>query len=255
MNDERTSALFGASTLGLTLLRAGRDEWPSEAALSRTLAAVGAGAAVVAAASGAAGASAAMATAKGSIALVSFSSVMKWLGVGALGGVVVAGALHGLAPAPVRAPIAAPTVLVAPLAHAPHVAEAPQPKRALAPNAPEPPPEAQKRSASLPAMPREQDDALKVPLAAEVALVDRARASLASGRPTRALEELSGYETAFPEPRLEPEVLFLRMEAHLAAGDTARARETAQESVRLFPKSPHAAKARSVIQGTPSEKK
>jgi hypothetical protein len=257
MNDERTSAFFGASTLGLTLLRAGRDEWPSDAAVSRTIAAVGAGAAVVAVASGAAGASAAVATAKSSVALVSFGSVMKWLGMGALGGIVVAGVAHGVTPAPARAPIVLPSPVVAPLAPTPAVAEEPKPERTVELAASEPIVEAPKPSAPPPAVERAANDALerKAPLAAEVAMVDRARASLVSGRPARALEELRGYETAFPEPRLEPEVLFLRMEAHLAAGDTARARQTAEQSVRLFPKSPHAAKARSLLEAASSEEK
>ena len=91
MSDERVSAFYGASSLGLTLLRAGRDELPSDDALARTLAAVGASTAVLAATAAATttGISAGGAV-KGSAVLVSFGSVMKWLGMGALGGVVVA---------------------------------------------------------------------------------------------------------------------------------------------------------------------
>jgi hypothetical protein len=87
-----------------------------------------------------------------------------------------------------------------------------------------------------------------VPLAAEVALVDRARAALASGEPSRSLRELDRYEALFPERRLEPEVLYLRMEAHLLAGHDVMARETAERSVRLFPKGPHAARARQILE-------
>jgi hypothetical protein len=244
--------------LGSALLRAGRDEWPSDEALSRTLSAVGAGAALVAVTGGAAagvGASAGTAV-KGSIALLSFGSVVKWLGVGAVSGFVVAGVAHEVTP-PNHVP-SYPTAVVArpkvPLQKAVQAAgPTPNPER-VSPEAPVAP--APKPAVVPHAVTHDGDSSERgVPLAAEVALVDRARATLASGQPARALDELSGYETAFPEPRLEPEVLFLRMEAHLAAGNGARARETAEQSVRLFPRSPHAARARQVIEGRTDEKK
>jgi len=251
MNDERPSAFFGASSLGLTLLSAGRDEWPNDEALARTLAAVGAGAAVAAVTGSAiAGAGVSAGTAaKGSAVLVSFGSVMKWLGVGALSGVVVAGVAHGVTPA--ASPRAVVERHVA--AAAPPAAPAAEPARARAPQAELPPPpadDAPKPVVSRAAARESDDPALSnAPLAAEVALVDRARAALASGSPGRALEDLRGYETAFREPRLEPEVLYLRMEAELAAGNEARARDVAAESIRRFPRSPHAARARQVLEG------
>ena len=249
MNHDGSSALDGG--LGRALLRAGQDEWPSDDALSRTLTAVGAGAAVVAVTGGAAasaGASAGTAVKSGAM-LVSFGTVMKWLGVGAVSGVVVAGVAHELTPPltprlDAQAPIAAPPAPV----HGAAEKARPTAKSEAAPPS-EPIAEPAKPSAfSHPAAHAPADDTEShAPLAAEVALVDRARALLASGNPGPALEELGRYETVFPEPRLEPEVLFLRMEAHLAAGNTTRARETAEQSVRLFPRSPHAARAREVI--------
>jgi hypothetical protein len=259
MNDERPSAFYRASSLGSTLLSAGRDEEPSDEALARTLATVGAGAAVVALTTGvAAGASMSMSTAaKGSVALGSFTSLVKWLGIGALSGTVVAGITHAVAPAPVAAPLVnAPVVAVVPAAE--HASESP-PARSMnlesaeaIPTEEEPP-----KPAVLRTEPRSEPEpaAAKAPLAAEVALVDRARASLASGAPARALEELSHYETSFRDPRLLPEVLFLRLEAHLASGDTARARQTAEQSLRLFPRSPHAARAREVIERNAEKEK
>jgi TolA-binding protein len=246
MNDE-TSHLHGE--LGKALLSAGRDEWPSDEALSRTLAAIGAGAAVVTATGGAiaaAGASAGTA-AKGSAVVVSFASVAKWLGMGALGGVVVAGVAHEITPAS-HAPLEPKTTVTAPapkaLGESNDRAPALKPQLEPIPVVAEPSDVTHREAAER-----------GVPLAAEVALVDRARAALASGSASRALEELRTYESAFPEPRLLPEVLFLRMEAHLAAGNAARARETAEQSVRLFPRSPHAARAREVIDGRAEQKK
>ena len=256
MNDERPSAFFGASSLGLTLLSAGRDEWPSDEALARTLTAVGAGAAVVAATGAAvAGAGVSAGTAaKGSAVLVSFGSVMKWLGVGALSGFVVAGVAHGVTPAPApRAVVERPVPAAPPVARAAEPARAREPKAELA----SPPADEAPKPVVIRPAPHESDEPAlsNAPLAAEVALVDRARAALASGSPVRALEELQGYETAFREPRLEPEVLYLRMESHRAAGNEARARDVAAESIRRFPRSPHAAHARQVLEGNSDEKK
>ena len=248
MNDERPSAFHGTSSLGSTLLSAGRDEWPSEEALARTLTAVGAGAAVVAVTGAAAGAGLSAGTAaKGSAMIVSFGSVMKWLGVGALSGVVVAGVAHGVTPKPPpRAVVERAAPVAAPRAHALEAARAREPKAELTPPLAD---EARKPVVAR-AAPRALADPVlsNAPLAAEVALVDRARASLASGSPARALEDLRDYETAFREPRLEPEVLYLRMEAELAAGNQAGARRVAAESLRRFPRSPHAARARQVLE-------
>jgi hypothetical protein len=252
MKEERPSAFFDASQLGLTLVRAGRDEWPSDDALSRTLTAVGAGAAVVAVTTGAtAGASAG---AKGGAALIGFGSVVKWLGMGAAGGAVVAGIAHGVsAPPPLRV---SNTVVTSPARPADGALTSPDEPRERARSVPEPeaaptsePVTPAPKQAVAPSVSRGSDDEERgVPLAAEVALVDRARGALASGDPARTLRELERYEALFPDRRLAPEVLYLRMEAHVAAGHDALARETAERSVRLFPRSPHAARARSILE-------
>jgi hypothetical protein len=244
MNDEE---LFSVSDgLGSTLFRAGRDDFPSDEALAKTLAAVGAGAAALAVTSAATGASVgSSAIAKGGAVVVSFGSVAKWLGIGVLSGAVVAGVAHE-----VTAPAVAPRETVvnptpAPALPAPNVVVA-KPKAVLAP--PSEPPAESPKPVAAPRSPSESiDEPERVPLAAEVALVDRARSTLGAGNPAGALQTLSAYETAFPEPRLLPEVLFLRMEANVAAGNRAQAVKTAEDSVRRFPRSPHAARARELI--------
>jgi hypothetical protein len=246
---------FAVSELGPRLLHAGRDEWPSDEALSRTLVALGAGAAVVTAA-GVAGGAAAGASAstvvKGGAALVSFGSVMKWLGVGALSGVVVAGVAHEVT-APPRPPVEPPAAIVAPVSPAPAEGRV-RPAPAVE-TIPAPEPAVEEPKPAVTAHPTRKDvgdpNDRGVPLAAEVALVDRARALLAGGDPARALEELAGYEKAFADPRLEPEVVYLRMEAHLLAGNRALAKATAERILRSFPRGPHAARARSVVDGQP----
>jgi hypothetical protein len=257
-DEERPSAFYGASSLGLALFDAGRAEEPSDEALARTLSALGAGAAVVAVTSGVAGAGVTASTAaKSSATLVSLGSVTKWLGMGALGGFVVAGVTHGVTP-PERAPLEPPPPVRIAAPPAVPTAESPElePKAAHAraeangdgaPKSVAPP--------SAPPRPAFDSGERGAPLAAEVALVDRARAALGSGTPARALDELRGYETSFPEPRLLPEVLYLRLEAHLAAGDVALARSVAEQSIRRFPRSPHAARARQILEGSVDEKK
>jgi hypothetical protein len=246
------------SELGPKLLHAGRDEWPSDDALSRTLAAIGAGAAVVTVA-GAAGGAAAGASAstlvKGGAALVSFGSVMKWLGIGALGGTVVAGVAHQVT-APPRTALEPTAVIAAPAPPAPAEVRAhPAP---VAESIPVPESVIEEPKPSVTAHPTRKDlgepDDRGVPLAAEVALVDRARGLLAGGDAARALEELAGYEKAFADPRLEPEVAYLRMEAHLLAGNSASAKAMAERILRSFPRGPHAARARAVIEGAAREK-
>jgi hypothetical protein len=252
MNEDRPSAFFEASQFGLSLLRAGRDEWPSDDALSRTLTAVGAGAAAVAVTSGAA--AGVSAGTKGSAALIGFGSIVKWLGMGAASGTLVAGIAHGItAPTPARVSNGAVSPSVEPAGRATRrqdalrdrlrVVATPEAVPTHEPSASPP------RIADAPALSQEPADGeLGVPLAAEVALVDRARAALAGGEPSRTLRELEPYEAMFPERRLGPEVLYLRMEAYVALGNAEKARETAERSVRLFPRSPHAARARQILE-------
>jgi hypothetical protein len=220
--------------------------------VSRTLSAVGAGAAVIAVTSGAAGASVG---AKGGAALIGLGSIVKWLGMGAASGVVVAGIAHGISsPTPQRVSDTVVASPAPPAARAMSRPDAPR-DRSRAVATPEAVPTNEpispsRKHAVLPNVPRESgDDERGVPLAAEVALVDRARAALASGDPNRTLRELERYEALFPERRLEPEALYLRMEAHVAAGHDVMARETAERSVRLFPRSPHATRARQILEG------
>jgi hypothetical protein len=61
------------------------------------------------------------------------------------------------------------------------------------------------------------------------------------------LSQLAGYEREFPEARLLPEVLFLRLETCERLGRGVEARAAAQRLVDGFPKSPHAARARQLL--------
>lgn len=239
--------------LAAELLRASGDEQPSDAGLQRTLAALGVSAAVVTAtsaagatlASGAATATGASATA-GAGKAVTAALLVKWVGIGVVGGVGLAGAAALVTtpvtpPAPAAAVVRARPVVVASAAQAASPV-LPAPARAVAPEPPAVvPAPAPRTSTPEPAL-APMD--LGAPLAAEVAFVDRARALLAGGQTQQSLLELARYEQEFPEPRLLPEVLFLQLTACDRLGRSSEARRAAQRLVEGFPRSPHAARAR-----------
>jgi hypothetical protein len=245
------------------LLRAGAAEQPSERGIERTLAALGVAGAIItttSATSAAGVASAAGATsaasAGGTAKAVSATLLVKWIGIGVVSGVGLAGAaavVTGPPPAKqlVVAPLAAPRVVVAaaPIASqaaGPSVApESPAPE--ATPTAALPPPRVSVAAAAPAPAPAPGEPELRAPLAAEVAFVDRARALLAAGQPQQGLSMLQGYEAQFPEARLLPEVLFLRLETCERLGRSAEARAAAQRLVDTFPQSPHSSKARQLL--------
>jgi hypothetical protein len=249
--------------LAAQLLRASAEEEPSEASLHRTLAALGVSGAVLTttsaagAAAAAGGAQLTSAASAGAGKTVTALLLVKWVGVGVVGGVSLAGAAAvvtspAVAPAPREvSSVQAPRRAAARVASSPSASPvAPLREMTLRAPEPEPAPAPPLAPRALPSR-RESDVAappdVGVPLAAEVALVDRARALLAQGRPEAGLSELTLYERAFPEPRLLPEVLFLQLEAYQRLGRTSDARRAAERLASGFPKSPHAARARSLL--------
>jgi hypothetical protein len=250
--------------LAAQLLRAGAEEQPSDAGMEHTLVALGVAGAVLttstatsaAAAGGAAvagGAAAAGGAASGGAKAVSATLLVKWIGIGVVSGVGLAGAAAvvtspkattassmqvaaappqifsagkiGVAAPPPIAPLEAapaPEIAASVVVPAPHV------------SAPEPVAEAPNRDVGA-------------PLAAEVAYVDRARALVAGGQSEQGLSLLRNYERQFPEARLLPEVLFLQLETLDRLGRASEARLAAQRLVDGFPKSPHATRARKLL--------
>lgn len=227
------------------LLRAGADEEPSSRAVERTVAAFGAGAAtlgvVTAASSAPAVVGATMATSLG------VAGAVKLLAIGAVAGLASGGALFGVTkaveqrastPVPVVAPAASVAAPAEPVAQPPaFVSDAPPAVEppAVGPSTPRP------VATSAPSV--------GSPLAAEVALVDRAHGVLRSGNARGALGILAAYESSFESPRLLPEVFALRMEASERAGDEAGARKWASRLVSRYPRSAQAARARTLLEG------
>jgi TolA-binding protein len=255
MNEPERLNQRESSELPARLVRAGAAEVPSARSLERTLVALGAAAttlgsagaagALNAAASGAGGAFGTAAS--GKVASLTLLGLVKWAGTGIATGVAVSMVAHAVEPAPVR---------VSPSA-APHgdVVAPPVPEPRSEPTSATPAPVTEP-SASIEAPRVIQGDAnrdvrptelLGAPLAAEVAFVDRGRSAFQRGDSKAALAALASYEREYPERRLLPEVLYLRLEALSASGEEARARELARRIVRDFAKSPHATRARALL--------
>jgi hypothetical protein len=242
------------------LVRAAQAEQPDATSLARTLAAVGMGlgAASVAGAAKAAGAAAgAGGTAKATLPITG-ALLAKWGAVGAAIGTLAVGAAR-IATDAARVPPASASSVPSSGARPASVAPVPalsaprQAEPGAVPDIAEPLPTAtETRAQPLPPAAPDSGPAPAAPLdaetlAAEVKSVDRARAALAAGQAQRTLEELGEYERRFRKRGLEPEALYLRMEASLSLGQTAQARDAAQRLLARYPKSLHAARARVVL--------
>lgn len=257
--------------LAAELLRAGAAEQPPRAAMERTLAALGVSAAVLTSATGASGmgvlagaGAASAATSVKAVKAVSTLLLVKWIGVGMVGGVGLAGAaavasrpFEKTSPTPqadvvAELPPALARAAAVPPAPARVNAEAPAVATAEpAPSVPEPVIGSNPRDL---AATRYGDADVGTPLAAEVTFVDRARSLLASGRAEQAFALLQDYEREFPEARLLPEVLFLRIETGTALRRDAEARAAAQRLVDGFPRSPHVSRARKLLNAMPGHR-
>jgi outer membrane protein assembly factor BamD (BamD/ComL family) len=82
----------------------------------------------------------------------------------------------------------------------------------------------------------------------EVALVDQARGALARGDARAAISALDDYDARFSARRFVPEALYLRMESLLRLNQSAAARAVASRLATGYPSSPHAARARQVLE-------
>src|SRR6188768_2579245 len=256
-----------SSGLAAELLRAAGAEQPNDRGMQQTLLALGLSGAVLSttsvvgatavasaplasvAAAGAANGSAGL-TAAGAIKSVSAMLIVKWIGIGVIGGAGLMGvaAVASEAPSPVvhTAPKRTPEVSLAaakPSRVEPRVSvvasAAPEPVVTAAPSA-HSAPVAEARASNPELDPSES-------LGLEVVYIDRARALLGSGQSSEGLQLLEGYEQKFHSARLLPEVLFLQLEAYERSGRYSDARRTAQRLVDDFPKSPHAGRARKFL--------
>lgn len=144
-----------------------------------------------------------------------------------------------LRPAPAQAPTLRPVEVPAPAK--PAVAEA------LPVHAAPPIPAASAPSAmTSPARASGGTGSTSSSLRAELAALDAARSTLASGDSVGALSFLDAYFRTFPRGRLHPEAEVLRMDALAKGGRTDDARRYAQEFLRRHPNSVLAARVQSI---------
>jgi outer membrane biosynthesis protein TonB len=90
-------------------------------------------------------------------------------------------------------------------------------------------------------------------LAAEVAILDRARAALRDNDLQRARVALDEHTRDFAGGALVAEAALVRIEVSIRAGDRAAARRAASEFLTRFPRSPLVKRVRSLIDQLPQE--
>ncbi len=222
------------------LLRSAADDGPAPAALDRELARLGlatvAGTVALTAASGATakvGAASLLSTTFAKVTIVATIAL-----VGAGGYVATREPAPATAPPPATStaslrilPSAAPvaSATAAPVvATAEPVVTAPEPVTAAP---------AREKAATRPTTSAAIAEERTRTLAAEVALIDRAR-TLARSSPGEAMTALDEYARTFPEGSLRDEAAVVRVEALLAAGRRADAARTAQPYLRDRPNTP-----------------
>jgi hypothetical protein len=232
----------GGDELTRSLLRSARDDAPAPHARQKTMIALGLAGGVGATVTAATATSTAATLAKGSASV----ALLKWIGVGVLGGVVTVGAVAVVQSRNSAAPSVAPSVKTAanpaPIEPAPIQTAAPaaEPAPSAAPIE-EPaakPAEAPKASAK---------PAEKTSLADEVAALDVARVALASGNAAAALRALDDHDRRFPGGALGPEATVMRIEALALRGDRASAARLGRAFLDAHPRSPHASRIRTLL--------
>ncbi len=263
MNEPRRIVDEAPDDLGAVLVRAARQERPSSSSRRRTLASLGLAAATTAAAAkvgtGVLGSK--------PLGTVPLALLAKWIGIGIMAGGVAVGAstllrsrsswndaapAHSAGPA-LRLATSAPKPAATAHAETPaESASAPSPAVHLAPR-----PTATYRTASSgsePAPSASSSTAVPSDLAAELALVEGARAALRSGRANEALVLLDTRDRDHPHGVLGVESAALRIEALAETGDRARAAELGRAFLDAHPNSPLAQRVRvSIGESSPPE--
>jgi hypothetical protein len=253
--------------LGRALLRSGRARAPQAARHRAVIAATSALAATSLSAGGA--------SAGGAIGKLGAAAVLKWLVTTAIVGALAVGAvkLHdrlgaAVAPGPGlvaplvsapgrpleargRGPALALPIEARPVPSAFPTADLPVPSEsALAPSAPM---ASSIASPTAPAATRPSGHASSSAdsVREELATLERASEALDRGHPSLALSILDEYDLRFPRPSMEPEAAMLQIEALFRAGDGSTARRAGEAFLANHPRSPYAARVRSLIGASP----
>jgi hypothetical protein len=161
------------------------------------------------------------------------TSLVRWTLAG-IGAVAVAGAAVVLrSPDGRRAPTTPAPALSLQSPATPPAQEPPE-----APHATPVTAEAAPRVAPSAAPVRHRPEAPADEIAAQIALIDTARAALAAGAPDRALDVASQYLSRYAAGSFRPEAKALRIEALAKMGRTGEARALAQQFAAEHPGSP-----------------
>jgi TolA-binding protein len=86
----------------------------------------------------------------------------------------------------------------------------------------------------------------------QMALIDRARASLRAGDASHALQSVTEYRRKYPGGNFAPEALFLQMQASKQLGQATLATQAARELVERYPNAPNVSRARDLLQSQTS---
>jgi hypothetical protein len=247
MTDQSDDSLPPWTEEELAVLRSADQDRPGARSLAATLGAVGAGSAIASTVTTAKGAAVlgnvASASAKWGVA----ATIAKWAGIVALGSGVVTGGVvlirrSAESAARARAPSRSVSGTPAPVA-AKETAPSPAATEEVASDAPAPAPSGAGRRAVT----RAQPD-----ISQEIAALDEARAALRSGRAAESLAALDRYGAAYPKGSLRVEATALRIEALLRSGRRDRAEALADAFLVHNPKSPYAARIRTLLAGAPT---
>jgi len=240
----------GADPLATLLLEEAREVRSSEARIQKLMATLTDPAFVGAATTGTA-----LTASKAGIATGTARLFAKWLAVGAVGSASVVGVgtwLMSSRPAASEGPLL-PSISSSrayasqssPRADETEVPRSPPAAESVAASsaARSRPPSTQSGAAPLP--PADSSGAMS--LAAEVALIDRARSALDRHDPKGALATLDEYNREAPGGRLWPEACYLRVAALLAAGHRRAAEDIGRRFLATDSSSSHASQIRALL--------
>jgi hypothetical protein len=258
MTDTRKLLDDSPDELTQRLLRSALDDQPSSRAFSRTAVALGVSSVVPMATTGAAAAGSASATgtavtgaATTSVKLFGLAG-FKWLGLGAIAGLIVAGAASSVIGDKPEPTVTVTPVVTATTGRDSTSLEAPTPLAIPAPQPSAAASSALKKASQgeVPGSPNAESErrpSAKTPtIAREIAALDGARAALERNDPTAALAAVDSHERE-GAVALGPEATVIRVEALLARGETSKAKALARRFLVENPSTPHATRMREVI--------
>jgi hypothetical protein len=219
---------------------------PSRASRARAVELAGTAGAFVTTTAGAAAA----AGAKGGGVAALYKSVALWICIGAIGGGGAALLISELStpsvhptPNSTSSPVAPPLVLPEPVVAAP----SPEPEPKAAPDISPEPASAAAPKRALPVAPSAEPVVPPLPVAGsgvasfpdpETKQIESARAAVARGDSSGAIQALDSYDATHPNGVLKAESAALRVQAVSNTGNSAKAQTLANEFEKKFPTSP-----------------